>query len=182
MAPYEPFEDAVEARGETLLVVEEALSRFSEDYRRQARQALAEYGIEDPDPDEWYPQEAELNAFETIAEELEPHILDRLGGEIPDAAEWPNDISSVEDGLRSIDDAYQLNHRGGEIGYYRFEKTDDRAGRIECRNPYPCEFDRGLIRAVAQKHSTVEAFVFIEETGDRCRRHGADSCTYTVHW
>lgn len=182
MAPYEPFDEDVEARGETILVVEEALSRFSEDYRRRAREALTEYGIENPQPDEWYPQAAELNAFETIAEELEPHILDRLGEQIPEAAEWPDDLDGVDAALRSIDEAYRLNHRGGEIGYYRYERTDGRTGEIECKNPYPCEFDRGLIRAVAQAHSPVESFVFLEEPDDRCRRHGADRCRYTVHW
>lgn len=182
MTQYEPFDDGVEARGRTLLVIEEALSRFSEQYRERARDALTEYGIEAPEPEGWYPQEAELNAFEAMADELEPHILDRVGEQIPDAAEWPNDISSVEEGLRSINEAYQLNHRGGDIGYYRFEKINERTGAVECKNPYPCLFDRGLIRAVARQYSPVEAFVFVEERSDDCRRRGADTCTYTVHW
>ena len=62
MVSFEPYDDGVEARGETILVIEEALSRFSDSYQRHARKALQEFGIEDPDPDEWYPQEAELNA------------------------------------------------------------------------------------------------------------------------
>lgn len=182
MAQYEPFETGVEARGDTLLAIEQALSRFSDEYQQQARQAMAEYDIEEPDPGAWYPQRAELNTLETIAEELEPHILDRLGEQIPDFAEWPSNISGVEAALRSINEAYQLNHRGGDIGYYEFEKTDDRTGEVECNNPYPCLFDRGLIRAVAREFSPVKSFVFVEERGDECRRRGADTCTYTVHW
>lgn len=182
MTQYEPFDQGVEARGETILALEDALSRFSEQYRTRAREALAEYGIKDPDPDAWYPQQAELSALETIAEDLNPHLLDRLGEQIPDAAEWPNDISGVEDGLGSIDDAYHRNHRGGDIGYYRCVNASESTADVECTNPYPCQFDRGLIRAVAKEHSPVESFVFIEERGDECRRHGADTCTYTVHW
>lgn len=182
MTQYEPFDDGVEASGRTLLALEESLSRFSEEYRRKAREALAEYGIEDPDPDGWYPQEAELNAFETISRELEPHIVDRLGEQIPDAAEWPDDVSGAEEGLRSIDEAYHRNHRGGDIGYYRFEKVDERTGRVTCENPYPCLFDRGLIRATAKKYSPVESLVFVEERGEECRREGDDRCTYTVYW
>lgn len=182
MNRYEPFDDGVEARGQTLLALENALSRFSEEYRRRAREALAECGIEDPDPDEWYPQEAELAALETITRELEPHIVDRVGEQIPDVAEWPDGISGVEAGLRSIDDAYHRNHRGGDIGHYRFEAVDDRTGRVECENPYPCVFDRGLIRAVAKEYSPVESMVFVEERGDECRREGDDRCTYTVYW
>ena len=84
--------------------------------------------------------------------------------------------------LRSIDEAYRRNHRGGDIGFYRFESTGERSGEVTCENPYPCEFDRGLIRAVARRYAPVESFVFVEERGDRCRRRGDDACTYTVSW
>jgi hypothetical protein len=183
MAPYEAFDEDVEVHGRTVLaVVDDALARFSESYRRTAREALAENGVADPSPDEWYPQQAWLNAFEVIADELEPHILDRLGEQIPDAADWPGQVETVEAGLRSIDEAYRRNHRGGDIGSYRFDAVDDRTGTVTCRNPYPCPFDRGLVRAVARRYAPVESFVFVEERGSDCRRHGDEACTYTVSW
>lgn len=183
MAEYEAFDRDVEVHGQTILtVIDDALARFSEEYRRKAHEVLAEEGIADPAPDEWYPQQAWLNTVEAIADELEPHILDRLGGQLPDVADWPRGLSSVEDGLRSIDTAYQRNHRGGDIGWYRFERVDDQSGTVTCKNPYPCPFDRGLVRAVAQEYAPVEAFVFVEELGEDCRRDGADACTYTVSW
>lgn len=183
MVSYEAFDQGVEIKGQTVLaVVREAMGRFSEEYQDRAMAALEEEGIVDPAPDEWYPQQAWLNAFETIADDLEPHVLDRLGEQLPSVAEWPNGIATVPDALRSIDEAYQQNHRGGEIGSYRFEGTDDQSGTVTCHNPYPCPFDRGLIRGVAKQYATVDAFVFIEETGSTCRRDGDDTCTYTVHW
>lgn len=183
MAQFEAFDPAVEVHGQTVLtVIDDALARFSEEYRRMARDALADNGVRDPAADEWYPQQAWLNTFEAIAAELEPHILDRLGEQIPDVVEWPTGISSVEEGLETIDQAYRMNHRGGDIGHYRFEPIDDRSGEVHCKNPYPCPFDRGLVRAVARRNAPVEAFVFVEERGDACRRDGADACTYTVSW
>lgn len=183
MAQYEAFDPDVEVHGQTILtVIDGALARFSEEYRRRAREVLADNGVEDPAPDAWYPQQAWLDTFETIADRLEPHILDRLGEQIPDVADWPNGISSVEDGLQSIDEAYQRNHRGGDIGFYRFEKLDDRAGEVTCKTPYPCPYDRGLVRATAQQYAPVESFVFVEEVGEECRREGADACTYRVSW
>jgi len=183
MATYEAFDHSVEVNGQTILtIVEKAMGRFSEAYQERALQALAAEGITDPDPEEWYPQQTWLNAFETIAEELQPHVLDRLGEQLPTVATWPNDFDTVPEGLQSIDDAYQQNHRGGDIGYYEFEQTEDRAGELTCYNPYPCPFDRGLIRGVARQYASVDAFVFIEETGDTCRRDGEDTCTYTVYW
>ena len=183
MATHEAFDRDVEIKGETVLaIVEGAMGRFSETYRSQAMTALENEGIVDPDPDEWYPQQAWLNAFGTIADDLEPHVLDRLGEQLPSVAEWSTDIDTVPEALRSIDDAYQRNHRGGEIGYYRFEQRDEQSGTVTCYNPYPCPFDRGLIRGVAKQYAPVNAFVFIEETGSECRRDGDDRCTYTIHW
>lgn len=183
MAQYEAFDPDVEVHGRTIrTVVNDALARFSEEYQQTAIEALEAHGVEDPAPDEWYPQQAWLNTFEAIAEEMEPHILDRLGEQIPDVVEWPTGISGVEEGLNAIDEAYQMNHRGDEIGYYRFEPVDERTGEVTCKNPYPCPFDRGLIRAVARRNAPVEAFVFVEELGDTCRREGDDTCTYTVSW
>lgn len=183
MTSYEAFDPAVEVHGQTILtVVDDALVRFSESYRQVAREALADHGIEDPSPDEWYPQQAWLDTFEAIADETEPHLLDRLGEQIPEVSEWPTNVSGVEAGLRAINDAYRMNHRGGDIGSYTFEPVDDTTGRMACHTPYPCPFDRGLIRAVARQNAPVEAFVFVEERGDECRRAGGDTCTYTVSW
>jgi len=183
MATYEAFDRGVEINGQTVLtIVERGMGRFSEAYREEALAALAEEGITDPEPDEWYPQQAWLNAFESIAAELQPHVLDRLGEQLPVVADWPNDFETVPAGLESIDEAYQRNHRGGEIGSYRFEQVEERAGEVTCHNPYPCPFDRGLIRGVARQYASVDSFVFIEETGSSCRRNGDDTCTYTVYW
>lgn len=184
MAPYEPFDPDVEVHGRTVLtVVDEGLARFSQSHRERARETLAEHGVTNPADGEWYPQEAWLATFEQIAEDLDPHLLDRLGEQIPDVAAWPDDdAGDVPTGLRTVDEAYRRNHRGGEIGRYAFERTGDHEGRMVCETPYPCAFDRGLIRAVARRASPVETFVFVEETGDECRRDGADRCTYTVHW
>lgn len=183
MASYEAFDRDVEINGETVLtIVEKGMGKFSEAYREQALHALADEGITDPAPEEWYPQQAWLNAFESIAEELQPHVLDRLGEQIPEVAEWPNEFDTVPEGLRSIDEAYQRNHRGGEIGWYQFERTDEQSGTVTCHNPYPCPFDRGLIRGVAGQYASMDSFVFIEETGPTCRRTGDDRCTYTVYW
>ncbi len=182
MPRYEALDEGVDINGQTILAMIDGVSRFSDEYRDAVRDALAENGVVDPVPDEWYPQQAWLNAFGVLAENLEPHLLDRIGEQIPDTADWPRGISSVEEGLRSINEAYHQNHRGGDIGYYRFKKTDDRTGEVTCKNPYPCPFDRGIIRSVAREHSSVESFVFVEETGDECRRDGGQMCTYTVHW
>jgi hypothetical protein len=80
MAQYEPFEAGVEARGRVIIAIEEGIEQFRDAHREAVRAALAERGIADPDPDDWYAQAAELDVLATIAEEFGPHVLDRLGG------------------------------------------------------------------------------------------------------
>lgn len=183
MAQYEAFDQDVSVHGETILVVlEEALAQFSDEYRQRGLRILAKNGIDDPDPEAWYPQQWWLDTFEAIAEELEPHLLDRLGEQIPAAADWPSNVSSVEAGLESIDDAYQRNHQGGHIGSYRVDVVGEQSAEVVCETPYPCPYDRGIIRAVARQYAPIEAFVFVEEIGEECRQSGSQSCTYRVYW
>lgn len=185
MSTYDPFDPAVEVHGRTILAVtDEALARFDESYRERAHTTLADRGIADPEPDAWYPQADWLAVFECLTETLEPHVLDRLGEQIPAVADWPeNGIDGVEDGLRSIDAAYRRNHRGGDIGSYAFESIGDREGVVTARTPYPCVYDRGIVRAVARRDAPVDSFVIVEERDDGpCRRTGGEYCTYTVTW
>ena len=182
MVQYEALDDGVEINGQTITATLEGVRRFSDEYKETVRASLEEEGVEEPAPGEWYPQQAWLNAFGELADELDAHLLDRIGEQIPDTADWPGGVSGVEEALRSIDVAYHENHRGGDIGHYRFERTGDRVGEVECRTPYPCPFDRGIVRATARKYSPVRRFVFVEETGEACRREGGETCTYTVHW
>jgi hypothetical protein len=87
----------VETNGQTILATLEEVNRFSETYKQQVRDALADNGIDDPKPGEWYSQQAWLDAFDVLATELEPHLLDRIGEQIPETAEWPTGLSTVEE-------------------------------------------------------------------------------------
>jgi len=77
-----------------------------------------------------------------------------------------------------------MNHRGGEIGTYSFAATNGTAGKMFCQNPYPCEFDRGIITAMARRFSPGGSRQVCVEHDDEapCRKQGAESCTYHVRW
>lgn len=183
MVQFEAFDESVEIHGRAVLtVLDEVLPMFSDGYRETAQLVLADEGITDPAPDEWYAQQSWLNALGAVAADLEPHLLDRLGEQVHNVPGFASDSGSVVEGLRSIDEAYRRNHRGGEIGHYRFEQIGDRTGEVECYTPYPCVFDRGIVRGAAKRYAPVDAFVFVEERGEACRRRGDDVCTYTVNW
>lgn len=107
-----------------------------------------------------------------------------VGLAVPENANFPPGIDTLEKGLALIDKAYHMNHRGGDIGYYRLVSFDVAAKKavFECKNPYPSHFDRGLISAFVRKFGkSAKASVVLDEAKPS-RLKGADSCTYNITW
>jgi len=179
MSQYKAFSSNVEVNGETVLSVVEGVGAF----KTSAIKTLQEAGIENPTPGKWYRQQAWLDAFRKIAESIGQNTLLQIGRKIPQAAKFPPEIDNVEKALASIDIAYHMNHRGGDIGNYKFEKTAPNVARIICKNPYPCNFDKGIIQAMAERFRPSGSIVSVTHADDQpCRNKGGDSCTFVVKW
>lgn len=177
MATYEPLDDGVEVNGQTVLSV---VNAFPDALQSRGEEILAENGIEDPEEDEWYSQENWLNAFEDLYDDVGERTIRGIGKVIPESAEWPPGTETIIDGVESIDTAYHMNHREGEIGNYAVNEVDEDRGIIivECDNPYPCEFDKGILEGVSSEFS--DSYVDVEEIGTQCRDEGGDECLYEV--
>jgi hypothetical protein len=65
------------------------------------------------------------------------------------------------------------------IGSYGCRRVSDRTLLAECKNPYPCEFDRGIVTTMARKF---EAQARVDHAPGGCRNDGADVCSYCVRW
>jgi hypothetical protein len=182
MAQFETFEADVEVNGQTVRSMLAGAGELSSVFEKRMEETLAENGIENARDDEWYSQQAYLDAFESVVDSIGSQTVKNIGKKIPENADWPPGIESATDGLSSVDDAYQMNHRGGEIGHYDFEKTGASEGVMTCRNPYPCDFDQGLVAGVAEKFSPDGAFVEVDEESETCRDDGGDECVYRVSW
>ncbi|WP_371805710.1 hypothetical protein [Candidatus Lokiarchaeum ossiferum] len=125
--------------------------------------------------------------------------LFQIGKKIPENAIFPPEIDDIEKGLQVIDVAYHMNHRNAQklplfdpsrekkkmmlpgIGNYSYKKNLDQSmAIITFNNPYPCDFDRGIIDTMGQRfNSTAQV---IHDDSKPCRKNGADSCTYIVTW
>ena len=131
----------------------------------------------------WYKQQDWLNAFSEISAESFMNLV-AVGLKIPDSAVWPPDIQTVHDALSSINVAYNMNHRYGEIGGYHYEKTGETSGKMICDNPYPSDFDYGIIYRTVQKFTDPENsnFVVRVDASQPTRKRGESSCTYLITW
>jgi hypothetical protein len=175
----------VTVSGETIRIVLDGLDALPADQVDETRAIFEANGFGDVDADTWYSQEAWLAALRDVAATVGSRALRSLGQHVPKTTVWPPDVTTVPDAIASINDAYEMNHRGAELGGYAFEHTDDHRGRVSSTTPYPCPFDVGIIEGVIREFSptvTTTALAFVHEASDSCREAGGDECTYVVRW
>jgi hypothetical protein len=178
MTQFVAFDSNVEVSGAAILSFVAAMGR-------QILPVLAKHGITDPQPDQWYPQQAWLDSFRELAQGDFSSTLDlvNIGMKIPQSAIWPPEVQTIKDALASIDAAYHMNHRHGEIGCYRATEVGPREMEILCENPYQCDFDYGIIYGTARLYMPVGGGLIVEHDDEApCRKRGDDSCTYHVKW
>lgn len=153
-------------------------------------------GLVEIDKSHWYPQDAWLRAFEKISTTLGDHVLFSIGKRVPENATFPPWVVDIVSAIKSVDIAYHLNHRkAGKvmfdtrdgamiegIGHYGFQPAAAPARLIvsECHNPYPCDFDLGILTAMARRFQPLATVSHAD--AKHCRKAGGESCTYHVKW
>lgn len=147
------------------------------------------------DKEAWYPLENWLAAYEDIINSIGPRATHQMGMQIPKVAPPPPQVNDIHQIAGAVDVIYHTHHRkngrpmfnpanGSKldgIGNYGYKPTPgEKKITSICDNPYPCEFDRGLITAYCQ---TVEKYARVTHD-DRapCRKRGEPACTYTIVW
>jgi hypothetical protein len=196
---YEDCEPGIEVNGESLGATVDAFKA----YPAVVAKYLVKHGLvktsdgraESIDRSAWYPLDKWLAAYSEIAREIGVNSLYTIGKKIPENAAFPPHLADIKAALTTIDIAYHLNHRkNGKlmfdtntgvmldgIGHLRVEFCEkDRKATIVCQEPYPCEFDRGLITALANRFEPMAKT--LHDNNAPCRKKGDSSCTYHVSW
>lgn len=197
---FKAFEKGIEVNGQTVYAIVDGFRHFKQ---LPSKILLEEkIGIAGPDglvkiePEAWYSQEAWLRAFERVSNSLGQQLLEQIGRRIPENALFPPWVKDIDSAVKSVDFAYHMNHRKADkvmfnpetgemlegIGHYGYERPNASVKRIisVCENPYPCDFDRGIVIAMARRFEP-NAFVTHDEQKP-CRKTGGESCTYIVSW
>lgn len=146
------------------------------------------------DPAAWYPLEDYMPVYQKIESLLGGRGLEKVGATIPQFANMPANIRDIHSALASIDLAYHMNHRlngkvmfnpaTGEmlegIGHVKSQPTPGKNEIVlVCDDMYPCRFNVGLIRGMAQRF---QPQAVLSHDPQQCRLKGASTCTYVVTW
>lgn len=180
MKLFQASSTAVEVNGETVYAIIDGMGAF----KGKAVEILKENGIEDPKAGKWFKQQDWLNAFKAISDKIGASTLGAIGQKIPENAQFPPEVNEIHMAFDIINKAYHMNHRNGMIGDYKYEKTSERSGKMVCTNPYPDEFDKGLITAMGRKFLPPGSFM-VRTTIDESqpsRTKGGDSTTFNINW
>lgn len=180
MAQFVAFDNKVEVNGQIILAT---IAGAGEGIH----QLLASKGISRVDPQQWYPQQVWLDVLYDISTGVggsRGPIFDlvSIGMQIPLHARWPDGVDSVETALISINEAYHMNHRNGEIGYYRAERVADKHIIVEAGNPYPSDFDYGIVYGLAKRFLPHGTYFKVVRADRPSRLYGDDHCVYHVIW
>jgi hypothetical protein len=178
VATYKAFSPNIEMVGQAVIGLIEGLGAFES----IALQILSKHGIVNPQPDKWYPQQDYLDAFKEIVTKTGPKTVQQTATRIIDFAKWPPGTDTFEKALTALPQAYQMNHRGGDPGKYEYIKTGDNQAKVICTNPYPDEFDKGLLLGIVSKFMAGKGVTIKIDETQPTRSKGADSTTYLLSW
>lgn len=143
---------------------------------------LEQQGIINPTVEEWYPIKSFLHFYDEVLKEYGPNTLFDLGKAVPDSAVFPPGVDSLQAGLDLIGTAYNMNHRNGYFGFYKLVEhlPEKKEVIMQCYNPYPCDFDRGLLTSMARKFK-LGVRVVVDESKP-CKSKGASESWYIISY
>ena len=176
MSRERAFPPELQTRGGNILALLAAMGP----YRLQGEELLAAQGITDVSADGWYSLQAFVTVLDEIARRVGPHTLFQIGRQIPDHIRMPERIRGFEEICAAFGKAFDLNHRGGDVGGIGYSITGPRSAVIVTSTPYPCDFDRGVIQGFFQRFQDSRVAV-ARDPNRPCKAEGGKSCTYFVH-
>lgn len=163
-----------------------AMLKAVPNYESKILDIFTKNNIEEPKESKWYNFFDVLNTYKEISRQFGPHILFSIGKYLSKSNPLMQDFNSLEEALSNLDLMHRNHHRGGEIGYYKLlsYQAENKEACIECRNPYPCYIDRGILTNLSVKFKPSEAsLILVELDSNRPNRlAGSDVSYYNILW
>ena len=151
--------------------------------RFHKKDLLEEYNLDNVLKYEYYPLQDYLDLLEKFHSSYNNNsqIFKMLGKEIfKDIKKKLPAIYNFESALSSLDGLYHRNHKNyanSEIGYYKFEKINDKKYHIISNTPYLCPMELGIIEGIKDIYNVNANIIHQSES---CRMQEDDICVYAI--
>jgi hypothetical protein len=179
MSQYEAMNPGVQVSGEAILAFGEGMASF----KLMAQRIMEKYGIQNPDPSNWYPQQSYLNAIRDVSDKTGPVAVKSIGRHFLRQSIWPGEVKTIEQAFNTLDVIYHHIHSPGEIGHFQFVESGPHSGVIHSDTPYPCEMEFAFFESVLKHFAPAGSTpVIVHDHCGLCRRNGDLTCTYCVSW
>ena len=134
-------------------------------FETKARKILASHNITKIDINEWYDLNKATAAIKEIDKEF-PSMLNEIGKNVPKNSKFPAGIDSFDKALQSLNTAYQMNHRNGDVGNYTVDLDGFGCYRVSCKTKgfYPPNYNLGIIKGLSRRFG---AWVKIEQVSSK---------------
>lgn len=185
-------DDVIEFMGTNVLAIFNGLNNRNDQFNEFSSVGLEMSVINEK---HWYPFNTLINAFNLMLDKKAENTLFSIGRHVLDFAKFPK-IDSIEDALGLMDKIYHMNctDKNGEsyynsktdemkdgIGNYRYIKVPGQnEAFMLCDDPFPCEFNRGLITKFAQSFDKNAKVIHDDQFG--CKNKGGSACRYIIIW
>ncbi|NJL11744.1 MAG: hypothetical protein HC913_01095 [Microscillaceae bacterium] len=182
MAQYQAFAPDVEISGHIL----QATLLANPTLEPKVRSIMAEKDLAQFEEQGWYNMQDYLDVVKELGKEFGPSLLFAIGKSISQCLLDQEHPQSLHEALQTLDEMYRANHRGHNIGYYHLlsYSPDYKEAKVECKNPYPCFLDRGILTALSKQFKPKEAQLINVEVDDvrPQRLAGNDASYYNILW
>jgi hypothetical protein len=168
----------IEVYGASMLSVIDSLGE-------KVKPLLVKHGLDNINPEQWYPLQPYLDFYKDVASARFNAALNlvRVGLKVPEKAVFPEGIDSIPKALSVLDEAYYMNHRGGDIGHYRAQVIHSRQIDMVVDTPFPCDLDFGIVQGLARRFEPANSNLAVyHDHMSPCRKKGSDHCVYHVIW
>ncbi|MCL4878088.1 MAG: hypothetical protein KJ064_15625 [Anaerolineae bacterium] len=120
-------------------------------YARNLDPILEKHGLDRIDPQQWYPLQKLLDVLRDLAiRDSCPTNFVALGTALTETARVP-ELNELDEVFMFFDDAYQRQHRNGDVGERYVEKVGKNHLKITLDVPYPDDLEYGAAYGLARR-------------------------------
>lgn len=167
------------------VVLGQSMLAFAEcSARDEIWDVLEAHGLQEIDPEQWYPQQAWLDVLrDVIGRGNAMFNLVSIGMKLAELFPMPPDIRTMHEALGAVDDIFRMSNPDAEPGIMRTENVEPRHVRIVSATPYPDDFEYGVIYGLARRYLPPDGHLVVRHVDDApCRKNDGDTCTYDITW